>query len=207
MAIILFANNASSTLAGAISPSATVCNLAAGTGALFPSPSGGDYFVLTFVDVATGLLNEIVHVTNRTVDQLTIVRAQEGTTALNWLSGDLAANLVTAGVLDAMIQQAQLQPSRIVTASGVFVMTSADGAVGLNRVTGLAVSSTTLPADAAVGQVFQIEDLNNNFQAYPTTVNAPVGMTIDGAAAIVLNVNKQCGYFRYYGSNVWSVKQ
>ena len=104
---LLFANNASSTLAGPINNSATSVNLASGGGALFPVITGGNYFVMTFVDAATGLINEIVHVTARTGDVLTIVRAQEGTSAQSWLAGDIASNLWTAGQAAAMQQVGQ----------------------------------------------------------------------------------------------------
>ncbi len=208
MSTFIFANNASSTLAGPISNAATGLNLASGTGALFPNPSVGQQFALTLNDVSTGLLTEIVYCTARVDDTLTVVRAQEGTVAQNWLAGDLAANLVTKGQMDAMVQTASLYPSRIVAASGVFVMTNADanGGIGLNRLAALGVSSTTLPATALAGQLYAIEDLAKNFNAYPVTVNAPAGMTLAGAAAVVLNVNGQCGFFRFYGSNIWSFK-
>jgi hypothetical protein len=102
---ILFANNAASTLAGAISNSATTANLAPGTGALFPTPVPGvSYFVMTFTDLATGLLNEIVHVTAISGDVVTIVRAQEGTAAQAWNAGDLANNRLTAGQMGTLIQ-------------------------------------------------------------------------------------------------------
>lgn len=108
MATILWANNAQSTLAGAITDTATTANLAAGTGVLFPSPGANQYFVMTFNDAATGLLREIVHVTNVSTDTITMVRAQEGTTALAWNAGDLALNLVTAGTMQALQQIATL---------------------------------------------------------------------------------------------------
>lgn len=208
MATFLFANNASSSLAAPISPSATTITLAGGGGALFPNPSAGQQFALTLNDAATGLLTEIVYCTARAGDVLTVVRAQEGTTAQSWLAGDLAANLSTAGQMNAMVQVSTLYPTRIITASGAFVMTTSDanGGVGLNRTTSLAASSTTLPSAAQAGQLYAVEDLAKNFNAYPVTVAAPVGMTIAGAAQAVLNVNGQCGYFRFYGSNVWSFK-
>lgn len=106
MARIVFDNNATSTLAGSITNVATTAALSAGTGALFPNPTtaNGDYFVLTFTDQATGILNEIVHVTARSGDNITMVRAQEGTTALAWTAGDLATMLITAGTADAFSQ-------------------------------------------------------------------------------------------------------
>ena len=162
---------------------------------------------MTFFDAATGLLNEIVWVTARSADTLTIVRAQEGTTAKSWLAGDLASNLWTAGQAGAMEQTSVAQPARIVTASGAFTMTTADadGGVGLNRLTSIAASSTTLPTGAAIGDVYSIEDIAKNFNGFPVTVNYPAGHTGPaGATAQTLNINGQCARFRYYGSNQWS---
>lgn len=209
MATFLFANDASATLAAPISNSATVVNLASGTGAEFPSPSAGQQFALTFNDAATGLLVEIVYCTSRTGDALTITRGQEGTTAQNWLAGDLAASLITAGNLAAMQQSGSLNPARTVTTSGAFAMTTADagGGVLLNRVAGPAVSSTTLPVSSN-GQTYAIEDGARNFALFPVTVTYPGGTTgPNGAATAVLNVNGQCGIFRFYSdSNIWSFK-
>ncbi len=106
MAVILFANNATTTLAGAISNVAVTANLASGSGALFPHPVGGQYFALTFNDAATGLFDEIVYVTNVTGDTITMLRGQEGTAARSWLAGDLASNFLTAGVMAALVQAA-----------------------------------------------------------------------------------------------------
>ena len=109
MSILLFANNATTTIAGSISNTATTVNLASGAGALFPSPGANQYFVGTFTDAATGLVNEIVWVTARTGDTLTIVRGREGTTAQPWTANDLFGNLWTAGQAATMVQQVELQ--------------------------------------------------------------------------------------------------
>lgn len=122
MSTLLFANRANSTLAGSISNVAVTANLSSGTGALFPNPGAGQYFIMTFADAATGLLREIVHVTARAIDTITIVRAQEGTTALAWTAGDLASNLHTAGAMQALAQSdnipGRLIEQRRITASG-----------------------------------------------------------------------------------------
>jgi hypothetical protein len=102
---ILFANNAASTLASGVSSTTTTLQLISGSGALFPQPTNpGDYFVLTLTDAATGLIDEIVDVTARVGDTLTVVRGQEGTTARSWNAGDFASNLLTAGTLQALPQ-------------------------------------------------------------------------------------------------------
>lgn len=104
MTTLLFANNATSTLAAPVSAGATNITLASGTGALFPSPVAGQAFMLTLTDAATGLLTEIVQVTAQATDTLTVVRAQERTTALTWAAGDVCANLLTAGTASSFLQ-------------------------------------------------------------------------------------------------------
>jgi len=109
VADLIFANFATSTLAGPISNSAVALNVQAGAGALFAHPSAGQYFVGVLVDEATGLDHEVIWVTNVSTDTFTIVRAQEGTSALSWLAGDIVANRWTAGQADTMVQQDELQ--------------------------------------------------------------------------------------------------
>ena len=114
MSVLLFSNNSSTTIAGAITNTALTVNLAPGAGAEFPNPGAGQYFVGTFNDAATGLLTEIVWVTARSGDTLTITRAQEGTVALNWNSGDLFSNFWTAGSAAQMLQQGQVPSAALV---------------------------------------------------------------------------------------------
>lgn len=78
MANILFANNASALLAASITDIETTIQVASGFGANFPSPTGSEYFMCTLEDDNGDI--EIVKCTSRTGDNLTVVRAQEGTT-------------------------------------------------------------------------------------------------------------------------------
>ena len=87
----LFANFAATTLASPIASSgATSCNVASAAG--FPSPTGGDFFMLTLATPATGTetTHEIVKVTAVSGTTFTIVRGQEGTAATTWSAGDKA---------------------------------------------------------------------------------------------------------------------
>lgn len=102
--MFLFANQASSTLAAPAGSSATSLTLAAGSGSKFPSPSGIDVFALVLADAATNTSFEVVYCTARTGDVLTVLRAQEGTTALNWTTGDFANLFVTKGQMEALAQ-------------------------------------------------------------------------------------------------------
>lgn len=93
-------NNALSRLAAGISDTATTINLAAGDGALFPSLSSGEWFPATLFS-NSGV--EIIKVTGRSADALTVVRGQEGTTALAFLAGDHIELRLTASALSEMI--------------------------------------------------------------------------------------------------------
>lgn len=77
MGLQLFTNNADSTMSGSLASAATTLTLFAGGGAKFPTPTAGDYFLLTLYehDVSNNEENiEIVKCTARTSDTLTIVR-------------------------------------------------------------------------------------------------------------------------------------
>ena len=104
MTVALFSNNAVSSLASSISSGATSISLATGTGSLFPSPGSNQYFALVLTPLATpnGPPREIVYCTARSVDTLTVVRGQEGTSATTWTAGDNAQLLITAGTLSSL---------------------------------------------------------------------------------------------------------
>lgn len=82
----LFTNNATSLLANPISDTATSLNVIPGHGSLFPSPSNGDYFLVTLED-QSATYREIIKVTGRSGDTLSFDlsgRGQEGTSIRNW---------------------------------------------------------------------------------------------------------------------------
>ena len=76
---VVFTNNASALLAANITAVDTTIQVASGFGALFPSPTGGKFFYATLEDDSGNI--EIVKCTARSGDNLTVVRAQDGTTA------------------------------------------------------------------------------------------------------------------------------
>ena len=96
---VKFANNAYSTLAASITSGATSVTLTTGEGARFPTLTGADYFYATLIDSSNNL--EIVKVTARSTDVLTVVRASESTTARAYASGDRIEQRVTAAGLAA----------------------------------------------------------------------------------------------------------
>ncbi len=95
----LFKNNAKSTLASGITSGQLTLSVKAGEGALFPNPTGNEYFLTTLVDTSGN--REIVKVTARATDDFTIVRAQEGTIARAFLADDKVELRLTAGWIQA----------------------------------------------------------------------------------------------------------
>lgn len=86
-------NNATGYLDSAITAADVGAVLASGDGANFPALSSGDYFYATLED--TDGNREIVKVTARVVDTITIARGQEGTTARTFAAGSVIELRVT----------------------------------------------------------------------------------------------------------------
>jgi hypothetical protein len=110
MTIFTFANNVNTTLASAVSSSATSITLAS-TANLPASIPAGTVLVITLNDAATRQNFEIVYATARAGATLTVLRAQEGTAALSWLTGDFAYSPPTAGQQASFTQLAEFQSS------------------------------------------------------------------------------------------------
>lgn len=108
MAILLFANEAQTTLAYPVSNTSTTIVVASGTAQYFPNPAEGQAFKLTLVSAANNAIKEIVLVTAVNGDVLTVIRGQEGTAIRSWKVGDFAVNLMTAGTGNAFLQIEQL---------------------------------------------------------------------------------------------------
>lgn len=96
---VQFKNNAASFLDTAISAADLGLTVTFGDGTLFPTLGVGDYFYMTLE--AIDETYEVVKVTARVGDSMTIVRAQEGTTALSFAAGTSCELRITAqGLLD-----------------------------------------------------------------------------------------------------------
>lgn len=99
-------NNAESTLGAPVDAVTTTVLLAPSSGITFPVLGAGEFFPLTLVKVVAGeAAREVVYVTARNVDSCTVMRAQEGTTAITFASGDYAGCHLTAGCVMLMLQK------------------------------------------------------------------------------------------------------
>lgn len=89
-------NKASSVLSASLADDGTELLVTTGHGDRFPVIESPDYTLITLENASGD--NEVVKVTARAAasDSMTIERAQEGTTALNWSAGDVVELRLTA---------------------------------------------------------------------------------------------------------------
>ena len=109
---VKFTNNGKTTLSASVAASDT--SISVSDASVLPSISGSEYFYLTLQDTSGNL--EVVKVTAVSSNTLTVTRAQEGTTAIAFASGDKAENRLTAGGLNDVSTQADTNTDTTYTA-------------------------------------------------------------------------------------------
>lgn len=135
--LIVWTNNASSLLASSITNVATTVTVTAGQGALFPAIAAGQYAIATLED--TGGNIEVVYVTARTSDTMTITRAQEGTSARAFASGSRFELRVTAGVLATLLQKTGADILSGTTTLGGVLSMNGSGSIQNGEIAGAAL--------------------------------------------------------------------
>lgn len=147
-----FKNNATTTLASGILAGDTSLTVATGTGSLFPTLTTGQFFFCTLQNT-TGTTIEIVKVTARSGDIFTIVRAQEGTTASAFSSGDKVDQRLTAGELNQLFSGVaqgggtdQVFIENQQTVSTDYIITSGRNAMSTGPITVASGITVTVPS-------------------------------------------------------------
>jgi hypothetical protein len=120
---VILKNNAFSTLATAITASDTAIVVA--DGSQFPALSAGEYFYATLVSPAG--TTEIVKVTARVSNSLTVVRAQDGSSAASFQVGALVDMRVNAASISELRDEAS--EVSIADAGGYYTATDVEGAL------------------------------------------------------------------------------
>lgn len=150
-----YANNAATTLASNITNVATSLTVATGTGSLFPSLTGSQYFYCT-LQGASGTPIEIVKVTAVSTDTFTIVRAQDGTTASAFSTGDR---------VELRLVRANLNTYPVISESNSF------SAAQIGAVATLTDGATITP-DFSTSNNFTVTLGGNRTLANPTNITA-----------------------------------
>lgn len=144
---IILKNNASSTLATAISASDT--GIVVADGSKFPSLGASDYFYATLV--SSNGTTEIIKVTARASNSMTVVRAQDGSSAASFASGALLEMRVNAAsVTDLVDEHDQAAEISIADAGGYYTSTNVEGALQEVGGTKYPKSVSVLLADASL---------------------------------------------------------
>lgn len=178
MADIKFTNFAHSLLAVGIGTGDTTISVTGGHGVRFPALTAPQYFYLTLEDAA--LNREIVKVTARATDSMTVVRAQDGTTARSWSAGStsVALRLNAAAIEDVLGGAGGVQLTGNQTVGGTKTFTSPIvGSLNGNADTvtdGVYASTDQTLSGAKRGAITTDNDLSfdmnagNNFACTPT---------------------------------------
>lgn len=155
----LLTNNAKGALTAGVLAGDLSFSITAGKGALFPNPTAGDYFYATITDAATSSVVEIVKVTARSTDTFTVVRAQQGTTALAWSSGDKVELRPTAYNFSELVATADI---------GSTVQAYDANTVKSNATKNFTAgySATSYNAGTKSTGTFTPDESNGNFQYY-----------------------------------------
>lgn len=192
--LVQFANNAVSRLAANITAAATSISLTPGEGAKFPSLSAGQYFMGTLVK-SDGTV-EVVKVTARSGDTLTVTRAAEsvgGTqTAYAFSAGDRFEHRLTSGVLASELDR--LDAAAIMAAinkSANYTLTAADVASLVRCTTTSGAVTITLPQISTLGIDYDIVISKVTSDANVVAVTPSGSDTINDAALYNLTTQWQ----------------
>jgi len=112
-------NNAFGTISAGISAADTTVVLDTGQGARFPTLGSGDYFYGTLVDTSNNI--EIIKVTARSTDSMTVTRGQDNTTARAFAIGDRFELRPTAALFEDIINDTDLDGAVTINDSGAAV--------------------------------------------------------------------------------------
>lgn len=189
-----FSNSASTTLAAAITQTATQLAVISGGGAQFPSLTNGENFTATLISASNSNIKEIVLVTaSPSADNFTIERPQEGTTALSWNAGDYFNLQLTAGDAATFAQSDDVQAQ----AGNFGYDIGAANAYAVNLVPALIAPVVGLPIRVKIAHTNTTASTLNVNGLGPVPIVMPSGAALDAGLLVAGGMYT----FEYDGNN------
>lgn len=208
--LVRFSNNAVSRLAGNITASATSISLTSGDGSKFPTLSAGQFFMATLIK--SDGTTEVVKVTTRSTDTLTVVRAAEPvagvTSSYAFSVGDRIEARLTADALSAeldrldsgaIIEAVNKSANYTLTADDVTKLVRVNTAAGTVTITLPQISTLTDDYDVIVAKVSA--DANSVVIARTGTTDLINGAT----SSAILNQWQSSWLIADRSTNTWTV--
>ena len=185
-----FSNNATSRLAANLSAVGLTATVTPGDGSKFPSLSAGQYFMATLIK--SDGTKEIVKVTSRSTDTLTIVRAAEAVAGVQAASafsaGDKVELRLTAGGLSNELDRLDLAAlTRATTKSANYAVLEADISTLIRVDTSGGARTITLPLISSLTDAFEIVVTKITADVNLVNVTPSGSDTINGGAGYSLS--------------------
>jgi len=201
-------NNAYGTLSASISTSDTTITLDSGQGSRFPSLGASDYFYGTLVDTSNNI--EVVKVTARSTDSMTVVRGADNTTATAFAIGDRFELRPTAALFEAIQDEASVDGITSSAAGTAITIDSSDDTTIENdlQVDGtLNVTGTTTTGDASLNGAVVINEagadkdfrVESDTQTHQFWIDAGNNRTVFGGSG------SNQGDIQYNCDSIWHI--
>lgn len=209
MRLIQYANNATSRLASGITNTATSVSLTPGDGSKFPALSGTKFFMGTLVK-ADGT-TEVVKVTARSSDTLTIVRAAESVggaaTAYAFSAGDkFEARLTAEGLMNEIDRLDAAALMGALNKTTDYTVTAADVSSLVRGSTGSGSIIVTLPSIASLTDDFNVVVAKVTGDSNTVTIARSSSDLINGSATYVLTSQYASAWLiADRSTNTWTV--
>lgn len=207
--LVQLKNNSVSRLAANITNVATTITLTTGEGSKFPTLTGSQYFMGTLVK--SDGTTEIVKVTARSGDTLTVTRAAEDVggvqTAYAFTAGDRFEHRLTAGVLSNEIDRIDNGSTfEVLNKSANYTLTEAD-VTSFTRVNTVSGTVTiTLPSIAALTDDYDVMIAKVSSDANVVTIARSSSDTINGGTSYTINNQWQSAWLiADRSTNTWTV--
>ncbi len=194
MATQILLNNVKSKLTAAVGVSDTTITITAGDGALFAAATAGNTITATLIKVSgfNEVAFEIVTVTARSGDTLTITRGRESTAALTFAVGDVISVRFTAGMTPGAI--GAISASSTDTLTNKTFDTAGTGNVfkingtGITAISGtgsvcMTVSCAMTTPNIGVATATTVNKVTITAPASAATLTIPDGVTLTGPAS------------------------